>query len=518
MGGATAPGPLLAAALVAMAGVALIFFWPEEPAGAETTSRAPLERAHEKHLAALTGLRAEGLSGVVEVVDFGDGVGLGLSRPVEEGAVLLRVPETLALDVYRDRICDETRNSTIMQFCWLEHAVIHAVAAQEISRLTGLLLLLVLERRKGLVPELASSATSEVIKILPDVFWQERNGLFSIDADEFRTFGTGTSMEGWREVALNETALAHDFIHNRLPELVEVDTDELTWAYLMLHSHAQWAWPAEQLTEGNIHEEGILDDGIGLPQHVIFLWPLFLARPTPEWEHGVYVHYSEADHMYEAVATRPMAAGEEVHFVDRRLSDASVFCFRGLWLTSRHRVRLSLDVGGIAVEPEAQPILRQYGCSGQPLMLYVEAQKQVDEHLIGCMRMLALATNATRLRRAQSKGWLSAWPRTWLVDQQIEATATELAIFALQQVLDRLSSSGPEIRQRFGGDPLSAHPSAKVREAETMIVVGLLKSMKELQLVSSNEYLFEALRANERQERQVSREWTEWHSRRAKKA
>jgi len=33
-----------------------------------------------------------------------------------------------------------------------------------------------------------------------------------------------------------------------------------------------------------------------------------------------------------------------------------------------------------------------------------------------------------------------------------------------------------------------------VREAETMVVVSLLKSMKELQLVSSNEYLFEAVR------------------------
>merc|ERR1719408_870952 len=110
------------------------------------------------------------------------------------------------------------------------------------------------------------------------------------------------------------------------------------------------------------------------------------------------------------------------------------------------------------------------------------------------MRLLALAANATRLQRAAKKGWFDKWPVTGMIDQRTEATATELGIGALQQVLNRLGSSSTQMRQRFGSDTAAARPTVHVREAETMIVVGLLKSMKELQLVSSNDYLFEALK------------------------
>merc|ERR1712194_817884 len=111
--------------------------------------------------------------------------------------------------------------------------------------------------------------------------------------------------------------------------------------------------------------------------------------------------------------------------------------------------------------------------------------------------MLALAGNATLLRRAERAGWLKNWPQTGMVDRRTEAAATELAVNSLSQVLGRLGGSSTEIRQRFGGDAVATRPTVKVREAETMIVVGLLKSMKELQLVSSNEYLFEALRESQ---------------------
>merc|ERR1711924_494676 len=102
-----------------------------------------------------------------------------------------------------------------------------------------------------------------------------------------------------------------------------------------------------------------------------------------------------------------------------------------------------------------------------------------------------------RLQRAINKGWMDRWPITGMVDQRSEAAATELGISSLQQVLHRLGSSSAQMRQRFGSDTAAARPTVHVREAETMIVVGLLKSMKELQLVSSSEYLFEALRESE---------------------
>jgi len=117
------------------------------------------------------------------------------------------------------------------------------------------------------------------------------------------------------------------------------------------------------------------------------------------------------------------------------------------------------------------------------------------------MRMLALAANATRLQRVERTGWARSWPDTGLVGRQTEAVAAELAIGALQQVLQRLGGSGTEIRQRYGSDTVAARPAIRVREAETMLVIGLLKSMKELQVLSSNEYLFEALRETTRKKK-----------------
>jgi len=133
------------------------------------------------------------------------------------------------------------------------------------------------------------------------------------------------------------------------------------------------------------------------------------------------------------------------------------------------------------------------------LRLYVEATKVVDQHFLSCMRMLAMAGHASKLQRAERTGWMKDWPKTMAMTRPLETAAAELAISSLQQVLNRLSSSSPEIRQRYGNDAVSARPTVRVREAETMVVVGLLKAMKELQLLSSNEYLFEALQDSQKQ-------------------
>lgn len=264
--------------------------------------------------------------------------------------------------------------------------------------------------------------------------------------------------------------------------------EEVRWAYLVLHAHGQWM------------EDDGLDDGVELPTQVVFLWPLFLARPTPEWQHGVQLRYDSKRRVYEALAPRAMRQGEELLLVDRRLSDASVLCYQGLWLAAgRHRARLALDLGHAPRDPQSESTLRKYGCGGQPLRLFVQARQSVDAHFLSCMRMLALAANATRLHRVEQSGWMRHWPDTSVLGRSTESMAAELAINALQQVLQRLGASSAEIRQRYGSDAVAARPAVRVREAETMVVIGLLKSMKELQLLTSNEYLFEALRDNVRQ-------------------
>jgi len=476
--------PLWIAAVVAAFGVCLIALGlvrPAPPPGGDQHARAPSEQLLERHQRALAVLRTAGVTGKVAIADFSDGLGISVTQHVEDGSVLMRIPESMALDTGRTRSCRDGNEEPATLDCQIERAVASAVSAKEATTLTGLIVLLVMERRRGIAGDFAEDSTTDVLATFPALPWQRDNGLFAIDEEEFRIFSTGTSMAGWRESALKVVSIAHDFMIDKLPHLEEVKIDEVRWAYLMLQSHAQWA-----------EEEA--PSGLELPPSVLFLLPLFLARPTPEWQHGVKLRHNKEEGSYEVVATHVMRPGDEVHYVDRRLSDASVLSFQGLWLTGRHRMRLTLNVSAAKKDPATLPVLQKYGCAAQPLYLYVMQQKSVDNQFMGCMRLLALAANATRLQRAEKKGWFDRWPVTGMVDQKTEAAATELGINALQQVLSRLGSSSAQMRQRFGGDTAAARPTVHVREAETMIVVGLLKSMKELQLVSSSEYLFEALK------------------------
>lgn len=488
--------PLFIAAVAAFCGVSLIAFSNVHSAtpGSEQQdrNREPQLAGHQRAFAAL---RNAGVSGIVDVADYGHGLGLGVTQNVEAGAVLLRVPDFLALDVRSARSCRGPE--PVALDCEIEKIIVSAVSRNETSRLVGLISLLVMELRRGStpsIPGLERAETSDVLSTLPDLSFEQDNGIFATDEEEFKIFSVGTSMEGWRELAVNATVAAHTFILAKLPMLEDVTLQQVRWAYLMLQSHAQW------------EQENVSDfqSGLDLPAGTHFLWPLFLSRPTPEWQHGVRIRYDQESRVYEVVTTHAMRTGDEVHFVDRRLSDASVLSFQGLWLTGRHRMRLTLNVSSAKRDPDSLSTLHQYNCGTQPLQLYVMAQKSVDAHFMSCMRMLALAANHTRLKRAQKKGWLDKWPVTGMVDQKTETAATELGINALQQVLGRLGSSSTQMRQRFGNDAAAARPTVHVREAETMIVVGLLKSMKELQLVSSSEYLFEAIKDSEKSGRPKS--------------
>eukprot|EP00747_Dinoflagellata_sp_TGD_P186849 gnl/TRDRNA2_/TRDRNA2_44179_c0_seq1.p1 gnl/TRDRNA2_/TRDRNA2_44179_c0~~gnl/TRDRNA2_/TRDRNA2_44179_c0_seq1.p1 ORF type:complete len:632 (+),score=111.42 gnl/TRDRNA2_/TRDRNA2_44179_c0_seq1:96-1991(+) len=506
---ATAPGPLLAAALVAFVSVGLIFY---SPFSVDKWFEDDAFDRYDRHLNAFAALRAAGLDPHVdiEIVDFGgQSLGIGLVSPVAEGDVIFEFPNSLALDLHRTPDCQHTaRNSSDDSElgCHLQKTVAKAISVGEASRLTALLVRLVIERRRGSVPGLPRTEVSEVINVLPNISWQQQNGLFSMSKKEFRVFAEGTSMEGWQDAAQGEIDRAYDFLRTKLPEVGNVTMQEVTWALLVLYSRGHWLKGGA----GDVHvngtskekvgrKEGGLSESLGLhlPQKVLFLWPLFLARPTPEREAGVEVRYREALGIYEVVANRAMEAGEEVNFVDRRFSDASMYSFSGAWLTGgRHRARLAFDMNESTYprDPEAEPILQKYGCGGRPLQLYIQTQKDVDQRFMGCMRMLALASNASTLRRAEKTGWLSAWPQNGLVDQHNEATAADIAVSALQKILDRLTNTSTEIRQRHGAGLLTQYPAARVCEAEMLLVANLIKSMKELQLVSSNEYLFDTVK------------------------
>lgn len=459
--------PLLSAALVASVAVGLVVFSsvrPSDPLNGQATSGASKEEL-DARMEALEELNRAGLTGSVTIVVFGDGVGLGTTQKIPAGGTLLRIPEALALDPQTTRSCGEDSERLD---CQIETSVSKAWASKTISRLTALLVLLIMERRRGMVNGLEPTASSKVLNVLPSLAWQRGNGLFAIDKEEFHDMALGTSMEGWQDTAQKDVRRALSYLRRSLPELTNVSVEEVQWAYLLLHSLGQW-------TDLNYTHDEQLD----IPPQLHFLWPLFLARPTADWDNGVRVRHNATERMYEVFTPRALAATEELHFVDWRLSDASVLCFRGLWLASRHRAQISLDMSNFTRDPLSQPILNKYGCGSQPLRLYVQAQKSTDPLFLSCMRMLALSTEAKKLRKAHKTGWMANWPHTEKVNAQYETTAAAIAVHTLQHALDRLSTSNSKIRQRFGGDSVALRQTVKVREAEMLVIVSMLKSMKD---------------------------------------
>lgn len=296
-------------------------------------------------------------------------------------------------------------------------------------------------------------------------------------------------MHHWRDVAVNETSVALEYITSELGPLLgagRVNLDHVRWAYLVVHGFGQGEGP------------GPPPEDLELPSQVWFLWPLFLARPTAEPEHAALLRHNKAEQVYEVLAPRDMAASEELLFLDLRLTDASALCFRGVWVTAKHRAQLKLPLSSRLKGPSV-PLMQKYGCLSQTqnLNLIVPVSRDVAPAFLSCMRMAA--ADPEMLQRLETRGWFDNWPRTLPIDQRNEQSAAQLAVELLQKVLERLTQSNNELRQRFGSASVVQRPCVRVREAETMVVVSLLKSMQELALLSSNEYLFEALRDAQRE-------------------
>eukprot|EP00434_Breviolum_minutum_P026441 symbB.v1.2.023377.t1/scaffold2091.1/size89877/1 len=135
--------------------------------------------------------------------------------------------------------------------CEVERRVVADVARKKATRLTGMLTLLVVEwlaakgcafrsfplaggEEEGLVASTAAAA--EVLQLLPEMQWQQENGLFALDPEELRVLGSGTSMHFWRDVAVNETSVAFEYITLELGPLLgsTVTLNHVRWAYLAL--------------------------------------------------------------------------------------------------------------------------------------------------------------------------------------------------------------------------------------------------------------------------------------------
>ena len=209
---------------------------------AQNASRQGAPTEIEKFQAAWEAFTEVGLEGKLLPADFNNGCGLGLEKSEKAGTTLMKIPARLVLSKY-------TPDQPIAA------RVRRDEAAGRISQTTGVLAVVVAERRRTDLPP----ASAKAFRALPDLKWQTTHGIFSIPEEEFNLFSFGTSMEGWQQTAFNQTAIAHQYIVSLGGNLQHTTEEEVRWAYLLFMRQ-----PAV------LRERGVV------------VLPLFLARPTPE--------------------------------------------------------------------------------------------------------------------------------------------------------------------------------------------------------------------------------------------
>mmetsp|Transcript_101689 Transcript_101689/g.232848 ORF Transcript_101689/g.232848 Transcript_101689/m.232848 type:complete len:199 (+) Transcript_101689:147-743(+) len=163
-------------------------------------------------------------------------------------------------------------------------------------------------------------------------------------------------------------------------------------------------------------------------------------------------------------------------------------------------MEFKVELNATYVVPEVVPTLKKWQCleaDGRTSLFLLRHTKNIDFRFLSCMRLFVLGHEQEKLATLEKDGWFSEWPRTYLVDKEVEVEAAHLATDLLDSRLQKMMSVNLEIRETMGGKSVNDHPTAKVREAETMILVQLVKSMNELRMVASVDHLYARLKEGE---------------------
>jgi len=420
-------------------------------------------------------LKKEGIirTTTVEVVEFGNGLGLRLNATVTEGHTVLEVPEEFAFtgDAWAhlwkgDRSMKDTENRTNV-FYGIEPLV--AEVAVEFW-----------------IGNDACKSCNILRPLLPTLDWISNHGLFSL-AEEFPLLTQGTSMENWLEMGVSVTNDVYHQLNNVFQG--KLSLDQVRWAYLVTMAYSTRPRTLDRPT---------------------FLVPLILARPHTEYT--PLLHHDKEAAVYKFVANMEIPAGNEFFAYDPTLSDASALCYRGLWFTRRHRMELQLQLR-FTLDDDSSAVLEKYECVSlgslwtpvdptKPLVrLFVShLHRQIPKHFMSCLRLLAASKegqDGAQLRALEKRGYMEKWPETAMISQTIEVKAASLALLLLQEKVEALMAGNKQVRETFGADNVAARPTTKVREAETLILVSLLNSMNELHMVVSSHDLYAQLKARE---------------------
>eukprot|EP00397_Hematodinium_sp_SG-2012_P024732 GEMP01025778.1.p1 GENE.GEMP01025778.1~~GEMP01025778.1.p1 ORF type:complete len:493 (+),score=100.39 GEMP01025778.1:19-1497(+) len=489
----------LSVIVVTFAVVLVAFFF--EPSWLSWVSLEELDDPVRKSTqTAWTKLKQEGIIKTSDV-EVGNSLGLRLNSTVKEGHILMEVPDEFAFtgDSWKHLWIDDraavadnggsgahqsTSNCTDGFNC-AEGNAVKAITEPTFYGVEPLVAEIATEFWIG---DDSCKACQIIRPLLPTLDWISNHGLFSM-AEEFPLLTHGTSMQQWFEMG---TSVTND-VHKRLDKVFpgQLTIDQVRWAYIVTMMHSTRPKMLEQPT---------------------LLAQMVLARPTAYKENAPILVHDKESGSYKFLANLEMAGGMEFFAYDPTFSDASALCFRGLWFTRRHRMELNLNIT-LTLDAETTEILEKYECIGQgsswmpfdrtkpSLRLFVtHHHRQIPKHFMSCLRLLAASKDGTdgkRLQVMETQDYMSKWPQTKMASQQIELKAAELALALLQKNVDAILSVNKEVRKTFGADNVAARPSTKVREAETMILVSLLKSMNELHVMASSPDLYWQLKARE---------------------
>uniref|UniRef100_A0A0G4FR39 Uncharacterized protein n=1 Tax=Chromera velia CCMP2878 TaxID=1169474 RepID=A0A0G4FR39_9ALVE len=362
---------------------------------------------------------------------------------------------------------------------------------------------------------------NQILGLMPAVSWHRNQGLFSISRTDFNVTAWGTTMETWREeadiavdAALEALGQSQSSSPSPPPPLLKslseaerkkIGVEELRWAWVLLHSHGLPEGPQRCPVNDNEEEKGGKrwtdspggcekgkGGGSSLPL------PLFFLRPSPVKAASLVVEPAEeGEGGVRLVAGGNIKEGEEVFLWTPQISDAWLLAFRGVFFRTRHRMVTSFNFTAKATDADVVANMTELGCGPtEPFAIqrFDDEKASINRLFYSCLR-LGVAAEVPKLfwKLRNSKAFMGDWPRTRSLTLLSETSAITFGADLLKSKLDRLVSSSEELKQRLSGaGTVGDFPLVQVRAEEVELLVGILRTIREVMEVIKVPVLFDA--------------------------
>ncbi|KAH8738619.1 hypothetical protein FG386_000614 [Cryptosporidium ryanae] len=399
-----------------------------------------------------------------------------------------------------------------------------------ISDIVGLMVLLIKHKRM-----LIESPLYPIFKILPSVKWFKKNGIFSMNKNDFQVASFGTTMEGIYDIIEKHCKLATSYIYSTIikRELgISQEVDylneapitqyDIQWSYMIVRSYS--------IEIGN---------GLAFIPYLLFMrrtngnscatFSFYFNNKDTDNSSGnntELLHLEEKNRVSESstdkfgiklLSNKNIHRGDEIFLEDNKSStDSEIFIIRGQWLTKSHKMILpiifpsnifnghdknksnfgvdmdnsgsnntlsntntyeySFNSSGIILNDKViNIILKKFNCSLNIVHnYYFEENNAVNFNFIFCLKLISY------IKYHYDSGnsiIVNIDPYSILrpLERKIEIDAASVGISIIQSKIDKLRSSAINIINHFGDKSVHQLPVIKVREAEMILLRNIIK-------------------------------------------